>query len=145
MADTVNLWAESGRNIIGDDTGPTLILENQSSGEVLKLQSAGGTGVQLATVSGATTSLFIVSAKQGADIRSGATESNVLIVKHSVVNSPTVAPLVLVASGPSAPAIEFQGNGLIAVATGGSVSAAIRVKSGNSYYWIPVMEKISTT
>ena len=40
MADIVNLAAESGRNIIGDDSTPTLELENASTGVALKLKNS---------------------------------------------------------------------------------------------------------
>jgi len=40
MADLVNLAAESGRNIIGDDTTPTLELENTSTAPALKLKNS---------------------------------------------------------------------------------------------------------
>lgn len=38
MSDLINLYAEEGRNIIGDDSSPTLSLENSSTGEALKLK-----------------------------------------------------------------------------------------------------------
>lgn len=38
MADLINLYAESGRNIIGDDSTPTLELQNTSTGDALKLK-----------------------------------------------------------------------------------------------------------
>lgn len=41
MADLVNLDAESDRNIIGDDSTPTLTLENSSSGIALKGKVSG--------------------------------------------------------------------------------------------------------
>jgi len=45
--DTINLYAESDRNIIGDDSSPTLTLENTSTGNALKVVGA-VTGVPLA-------------------------------------------------------------------------------------------------
>jgi len=42
MADTVNLYAESGRNIIGDDTTPTLDLSNTSTGSALQTTAGSG-------------------------------------------------------------------------------------------------------
>lgn len=40
MADLINLTAESGRNIIGDDATPSLELENSSTGVALKLKNS---------------------------------------------------------------------------------------------------------
>lgn len=68
MADTVNLYAESGRNIIGDDATPTLTLENTSSGAVLRLQNAGGTGPLLSLLSCPTTSINMTGAGGGLNV-----------------------------------------------------------------------------
>lgn len=148
MADVLNLNAASGRNMIGDDTTPNLTLESTSSGEVLKLQNAGGTGIQLSMVSAPTTALKIASAKGGAVIQSGATEGLPLHVGHSVIGSVTVAPLRITASGVSQAAIELQGGLITAAAylgSGGSITKALRVKQGDTYYVIPVMPDIATS
>lgn len=65
--DIVNLFADVDRNIIGIDDTPTLALENQADGPVLKLQNAGGTGVQLSQVSCPTTAQMIRGATAGVD------------------------------------------------------------------------------
>ena len=41
MSDTINLWAESDRNIIGDDSSPALTLENSSTGNALYVKTSG--------------------------------------------------------------------------------------------------------
>lgn len=47
MVDLINLNAESGRNIIGDDSSPTLTLENSSTGNALSLKSGATEAVAL--------------------------------------------------------------------------------------------------
>jgi len=106
MADLLNLAAESGRNIIGDDPTPTLTLENISSGSTLKLQNAGGTGTQLSGVSCPTTAAHIVSAGAAFDltgavagaIKGSATGVNALEISHTVLAGATIAPLSAVQS-----------------------------------------------
>ena len=71
MADTINLYAESGRNIIGDDSSPTLTLENTSSGAALKLV-ASGTGQVLETVNTATSSPTVAVLTVTNSVASGA-------------------------------------------------------------------------
>lgn len=47
MVDLINLSAESGRNIIGDDSTPTLELQNTSTGNALSLKSGATEAVAL--------------------------------------------------------------------------------------------------
>jgi len=151
MADVINLTAEEGRNIIGDDSSPTLTLENVSSGNALRLQNAGGTGVLLSAVSCPTTSVYVVSgAGVAAHLRSGVTESIPLVLDHSVCGSATVALLKLSRlSTASGPIFDF---GSVSSAVGGVVSTAsacatldyaVRVKVGDAYGWIPVYRAVA--
>lgn len=73
MSKVFNLDTSTGKNIIGDDTLPTLTLEGTSSGEILKLQNAGGTGVQLSQVSCPTTAQMIRGVTAGVDAYVGKT------------------------------------------------------------------------
>lgn len=50
MADVINLYAESGRNIIGDDTTPVLELENSSTGNALSLKKDVSGGATIAAL-----------------------------------------------------------------------------------------------
>lgn len=116
MADIMNLQAESGRNIIGDDSTPTLELENSSTGGALKLKADG-------TVSG----------------------SEVLnIANRGVTQAATVALAKFSASTASAPVFDFAGSAVISTASGGAtVGIGVRVKYGNKYYWMYGYENIA--
>lgn len=48
MAETMNLQADSGRNIIGDDAQPSLTLENSSTGNPLHLRMTAAANASLA-------------------------------------------------------------------------------------------------
>lgn len=147
MAKVMNLDADTGKNIIGDDTLPTLTLEGVSSGEILKLQNAGGTGVQLSAVSCPTTAVHVVGAQTGAYIRSGASAANAAIFDRTVIGSATVAVIKLTQlSAASGPFMEFSGLNMGVVSTasaGATVDFGIRVKIGNSYGWLPVYHDIA--
>ena len=138
MADLINLDTESDRIIIGDDSSATLTLQNTSSGNVIKLQNASGTGVPLSVVSSPTVSIMATGRGSAAVLRSSATTSVVLDVAHSVaISSPTVAPIRVLTSSASGPYIEFVGRGAVSTASGGpTVAFGIRVKYGNEYGWI---------
>jgi len=140
MTKVINLNSATGSVLIDDDSEPTLLLENTSSGNVLKLQNAGGTGNQLSAVSCPTTALYVVGAGYlAADFRSAASASNVVEVKKDVLSSATVAALKVSTSGASAPALEFAGTCITSTASASAtVSAKIRVKYGDTYGWIPV-------
>lgn len=101
MADLINLYSESGRNIIGDDTTPALTLENSSTG-------------------------------------------NAFLAKTGSSGSATVASVKVSASVASAPAFEFAGSVVVSTASvsGATLNAAVRVKFGNVYGWIPVYNSI---
>lgn len=59
MANLIDLYAEVGSAFIGDDTSPTLRVENNSTGQVLDLRSAGATTAVLnVVVSGASGANF---------------------------------------------------------------------------------------
>lgn len=116
MTDLINLYSESGRNIISDDATPTLALDNTSTGGNLKLRADG-------TVSG----------------------SEVLnIANRSTTQAATVALVKFSASTASAPAIEFAGSAVESTASGSvTLTYGVRVKVGNDYGWIPVYRDIA--
>lgn len=155
MADIVNLQAESEKNIIGDDTTPVLTLENTSSGEALKLQNAGGTGVQLSQISAPTTAQMVRGAAMGLDVsvgglaaqlKSTASEANVLDLSRTIVGSPTVALLKAVTSTPSGALFEFGvvDKAVISTASAGATLLyGVRVKVGNTYGWLPIYHTIA--
>jgi hypothetical protein len=65
MADLVNLWSESGRNIISDDSTPTITLENQSTGAALTVNAIRAGSTIHINPSGASTTLFKVGTSTG--------------------------------------------------------------------------------
>lgn len=119
MSDTINLYAESNRNIIGDDSSPTLTLENSSSGKALRAYGS-GTGVALQAEAAATTP--------------------VVDLYHTTPGNATVAVLRVTASTASAPFFEFKGF-LASIASMGSITRGVRVKFGDSYGWLPVYQE----
>lgn len=140
MADVINLAAESGRNIIGDDASPTLTLENTSSGQPLKLQNAGGTGVQLSGISCPTTAIDIASGGKGSEIEgavastfnSSATAEAALAVGHlgAVLGSPTIGTFAVMNSTASGAFFEFKGAFMS--------TASINISADKTVFVIPV-------
>jgi len=108
--DLVNLDTESGRNIISNDSTPTLELENESSGQSLSLKG-------------------------------GLTDNVVLnVIDRGASGSATIALARFNSSAASAPALEFAGSCIQSTASGAAtLAAAIRVKFGDVYGFIPVL------
>lgn len=130
MANQINLNAETDANMIGDDSSPTLTLENSSSGNALKLQNAGGTGVALSVVSAPTTSVFVPAPNQAGHFRSSATTAPVLIIDKTVVGGSTIAPLRLLVSQASG---AFIGVGGVFIST-----ASMNLAANQTAFHIPV-------
>lgn len=139
MANLVNIWSESFADVIGDDSSPTLALKNSSSGIGLLVDTnvTSGTGAAIDAISANTS--------YTARVRSAASAAPALTLTHSVINGPTTAVLQLVASGASAPLIDFRG----AVAstaslalTGANIAGLVRVwyqgSGGNGQGWLPI-------
>lgn len=119
MANIINLFAESGANMIGDDSTPTLQFENSSSGNALRTHvQASATGVGLRASSAAS----VIPAAQ---------------FDHTVLSSPTVATVTLTQSTASGAFFEFKGM-LASIASAGSIVRGIRVKFGDEYGFLPV-------
>ncbi len=115
--DTINLYAESDRNIIGDDSTPTLTLENSSTGNALKLVGTDGTGTPLSVTADETVPAVTLT--------------------HTVPGACTVAVASLTASTASAPFFEFKGF-LASIVSMTSIFRGVRVKIGDEYGWLPV-------
>lgn len=119
MTDIINLMTESGRNIISDDTTPTLELENASTGAALKLKADPTTTPALD------------------------------IINRGVTGTATLAMVRIGASAASTPAFEFIGSVVVSTASGtASLRGAIRTKltlpDGTiGYGWIPVMHNVA--
>ena len=110
--DTVDLYAESDRGIISDDTAQSLRLENSSSGAVLLLKQAGGN---------VTTTANAVA----------------LRAQLPATAAPTVAVIQTLNSVASGAHFEFQGF-LASTASMGSIVRGVRVKFGDNYGWVPI-------
>lgn len=149
MANTINLNAEVGANFIGDDAQPSVTFANSSTGPGLsvgRLHVSSGASVDILT-----TGSILNTAN--ATILSNATEGVPLsLSRGTVVSSPTVALIRLgIGSGASAPVFELAEQSFVScttiqfttVAVAGT--GAIRVKYGNNYGWIPVMNETAVT
>lgn len=149
MANIININAEVGANFIGDDAQPSLTMANSSTGPGLsvgRLLTASGASIDILT-----TGSILNTAN--ATIMSTATEGVPLTLSRNlVVSSPTVALLKLgIGSGASAPVLELAEQAFVScttiqfttVAVAGT--GAIRVKYGDNYGWIPVMNNTAVT
>jgi hypothetical protein len=137
MAELVNLNVDSGRNIIDDDAEATLELVNSNaSGTALWANaSAGGVGVNVDTTTGigidvdstSGTGVDVLTAGTAAVLKSSASEGYAADLAHSVIASPTVAPLKITSSAASGVAMEFN-VGLVSTASLTVHAGAIPVK-----------------
>lgn len=137
MANLINLWAESGANIIGDDAEPTLELTNSSTGPGLRVG-------RLNAVS--TASIDVANLPK---ITGAAAGSPVLELEKTVAGNYSTSTLKLTGSSvASGCVIELTGTAFTSVmsidwAAGDdwATAGAIRVKStdGDTMYWIPLL------
>lgn len=137
MANILNINAEQGANIIGDDAQPTLSLTNTSTGPGLYVGP-------MVSVSGASIAQILGNPV----ITSNATAVNIAQMTRTVIGSPSVALAMFSVSGASIPVFEFQANALVsavsiifAAGTGWAGMSGVRVKfsDGTTYGWIPVL------
>jgi len=140
--DILNLAAEAGRNIIDDDAEPALILQNtNASGTALNLvaSTSGGVGLNVdVTGTGAGVDADVTGTGIAGDFassggkavvgRSAASAAYVADFSHSVVASPTVAPVLVGTSAASGALFEFN-VGLISSASIAVRTAFFPVKS----------------
>lgn len=115
MANLVNIYAESGADIIGDDAQPTLKLDNSSTGEALRVTTASATGPAMTVTKSAIGNMSVGLLKiQGNSIASGA----VLEFSNKAFASITSVVLTTVAN----------------------TDYAIRVQVGLETRWIPLFK-----
>src|SRR3990167_489602 len=109
--DIVNLYAESDRGIISDDTAPALTLENTNTGSALKLVNS---------------------------LVSGSTQNPTLQAQVAATAAPTIANIRSTNSVASGAHFEFKGF-LASLTSASSLQRGIRVKvDGDLYGWIPI-------
>ena len=133
MANLVNVWAETGANIIGDDAQPTLTLSNSSTGAGLEVRG-------LAVVSGASLS--------------GTLSGQINLSGGILAGNATITGLNIVgASVASGPAIALKGDAFVsaislifAAGAGWAGMGAIRVvRTDGTFGWIPVLPAAQVT
>ncbi len=127
MSNIVNLEAEEGANIIGDDAQPTLALKNTSTGPSLKTEGVVMTG--RASISAADVGTNILAAN--------ATVANLNVHGSSVASGAVLA---------------LKGDAMVSVTsikfiTGGVAGTnAIRIaKTDGTFGWIPVLPDAAVT
>lgn len=131
MANLVNLWAEAGADIIGDDAQPTLALVNTSTGPGLR-------AFGLVATSTASVDLLYVPT-----IQSGTTNSSALSVRKTVVGQLSVGTLRVSGNSLASGAVlEFYEKGFtsitsVVLTTVANTDYAIRVQVGVETRWIP--------
>ncbi len=144
MSNQVDLYAEVGASLIGDDAQPALTITNTSSGAGLQTNRLNVTSS--ATIGGP---LNLGGSIGGSvTIASNATEGLPLSVLRTVIGSPSVALTAFQVSGASVPVFELKANALVsavsivfAASANWAGLALIRVKysDGTTYGWIPVL------
>ena len=136
-----NLDSESGGNVIGPSGSGTavLTLSHFGTGQVLNIVSAATTAVDATVLTTSANTIAPV-----ARFRSAASLGVALFLGKTVASSPTV-PLVFFGalSAASAPVLEFDRSSFVSVTsivltTVANSVAAVRVKYGSSYGWIPI-------
>lgn len=89
MANLIDLFADVGSCLIGDDTTASLRVENNSTGQVLDLRSAGATTAVInMVVSGASGSNFAFNNIGRGFVSTNSTASIAYAVKVSVAGAP---------------------------------------------------------
>ena len=123
MANLLNFDAESGANAIGDDSTPTLTLENSSTGRALDVKGTSAAGIRASVSASAANATVIVPVDiVGTSIASGALFA--LINKSSFVSTSTIMANTAVAAN----------------------CGAIRiVKPDGTFGWIPVYPDAAVT
>lgn len=141
MANIINLNAEVGANLIGDDDQPTLTLTNSSTGAGLQVDRLVVTGN--ATIAGSQM-----------NFSSNTTLAIPLTVTRTVIGSPSVALAAFQVSGPSIPVFEFKSNALVSAVSivfaasgnwAGLSVVRVKMSDGVTYGWIPVLPSATVT
>ena len=156
MANLLNINAEQGANIIGDDAQPTLTITNTSTGPALALDRLVVTGA--ATVGGdvsfAGTTVGLTTITGPTTLISTATAVTPLNIIRTQIGNGSVELAVFSVSGASVPVFEFQRNAIVSAvsivfAASGNWAglAVIRVKKNDdtTLGWIPVLPSATVT
>ena len=133
MANLINLWAETGADIIGDDTSPALTLRNTV-----------GPGAEIrGLVTSSTASVDVLDVPI---LTRGAANSGVL-VRNTILGSASVGILRIQGTSMASGAVlEFTGKGAFAsitsvvLTTVANTDYAIRVQVGLETRWIPLFK-----
>jgi len=152
----LNLDADTGANVIGNETTPVLEISNDSTGPGLKLDNLVVTST--ATIATADISAGVLDATtltatdaivtSGATISSNVTLEPALHIQNTMCQGPTQGTMVLgVSSCASAPAIRLAGTAFVSCTSINFTTAAIagigalRVAhtNGDTLGWIPIM------
>lgn len=150
MPNILNLNAEIGANMIGDDAQPTLTITNTSTGPGLVIDRLVVTST--ATIAGNLN--FTGLLNSSTTITSNTTLATPLTLTKSVIGAPSVALQTYQVSGASVPVFEFQANALVSAvsivfAASGNWAgmSVVRVKfsDGVTYGWIPVLPSAVVT
>lgn len=150
MPNTLNINAETGANIIGDDDQPALTITNSSTGAGLQVDRLVVTST--ATIAGGVA--LSASLLANVTIGSTATATVPFSVARTVIGSPSVALQTYQVSGASVPVLEFRANALVsaisivfAASANWAGMSVIRVKfsDGITYGWIPVLPSATVT
>lgn len=133
MANTVNLTAEVGANMIGDDAQPTVVFTNSST----------GAGLQ-------TDRLVVTSSATVAGSAAGVPAINVF---KTSISTPTSGVIGALTSGASLPVFQIGGSGFASLSTikfttgGVAGTFGIRVVNadGTVLGWLPVLPDAAVT
>ena len=156
MANLLNINAESGANIIGDDAQPTLTITNTSTGPALNLDRLVVSGA--ATIGGdvnfASPVAGLATITAPVTLISTTTLVTSLNIIRTQIGNGSVALAIFSVSGASVPVFEFQRNAIVSAvsivfaASGNwAGTGVIRVKynDNTTLGWIPVLPSAVVT
>ena len=135
MSNLVNLFAETGADLVGDDTSPTLTIRNTGGGPGLRVEG-------LVLVSSASIDQIAITTISNAN-----TTVPALTISKSVVGNLSIGVLRVVGNSIASGAmLEFSGKGAYAsitsvvLTTVANTDYAIRVQVGLETRWIPLFK-----
>ena len=150
MANLININAEQGANMIGDDAQPTLTLTNTSTGPALSLDRLVVTGA--ATIGGdvnfAGTSAGLTTITAPVTLISTTTLVTSLNIIRTQIGNGSVALAIFSVSGASVPVFEFQRNAIVSAVSivfaasanwGGLAAVRVKKNDDTTLGWIPVL------
>jgi hypothetical protein len=156
LANLINLNAEEGANMIGDDVNPTLTLTNSSTGAGIQIDRLVVTST--ATIGGdvnfAGTTAGLTTITAPVTLISTTTLVTSLNIIRTQIGNGSVALAVFSVSGASVPVFEFQRNAIVSAvsivfaASGNwAGTGVVRVKHADNTTlgWIPVLPSAVVT